>query len=157
MRTTPDTNILVRAAVSPFGPAGQILDRSTLPPHALVLSDQILDEVRRVLQYDRIRRLAGFSDDEREAWITLVAAVSEVVSPTEIVAVCQDPDDDVVVATAIEGRADVVCTLDRHLLNPLVQAYCATFQIRVLTDVELLTELRGTEPPEGNPAAERED
>ena len=147
MRTTPDTNILVRAAVSPFGPAGQILERSTLPPHALVLSDQILDEVRRVLQYDRIRRLAGFSDDEREAWITLVAAVSEVVSPTEIIAVCQDPDDDVVVATAVKGRADVVCTLDRHLLNPLVQAYCATFQIRVLTDVELLTEFRSAELP----------
>jgi putative PIN family toxin of toxin-antitoxin system len=150
MRTTPDTNILVRAAVSPFGPAGQVLDRSTLSPHALILSTQILDEVRRVLQYDRVRQLARISDEEREEWIALVAAVSEVVTPTEIVPVCQDPDDDVVVATAIMGRADVVCTLDRHLRSPLVQAYCATFQIRVLTDVELLAELRDSGSDEGN-------
>jgi len=143
MRTTPDTNILVRAAVSPFGPAGQVLDRSTLSPHALILSTQILDEVRRVLQYDRVRQLARISDEEREEWIALV-------TPTEIVPVCQDPDDDVVVATAIMGRADVVCTLDRHLRSPLVQAYCATFQIRVLTDVELLAELRDVGSNEGN-------
>ena len=85
MRTTPDTNILVRAAVSPFGPAGQFLDQSTLPPHAVVLSQPILDEVGRVLQYDRLRQLAGLSDAERAEWIALVTAVSEVVAPTEIV------------------------------------------------------------------------
>ena len=150
MRITPDTNILVRAAVSPFGPAGQVLDWSTLPPHVLILSPAILDEVRRVLQYDRVRQLARISDAEREDWIALVAAVSEIVTPTGITPVCDDPDDDVVVATAVVGRADVVCTLDRHLRAPLVQAYCATFQIRVLTDVELLDELRidrlGTTP-----------
>ncbi len=111
--------------MSPFGPAGQVLDWSTLPPHVLILSPAILDEVRRVLQYDRVRQLARISDAEREDWIALVAA-------------------------AVVGRADVVCTLDRHLRAPLVQAYCATFQIRVLTDVELLDELRidrlGTTP-----------
>jgi len=142
MRTPPDTNILVRAAASPLGPAGQVLDWSTLPPHTLILSTQILDEVRRVLQYDRVRQLARISDEEREEWIALVAAVSEIVTPTDVVPVCQDPDDDIVVATAIAGRADVICTLDRHLRASLVQAYCATFQIRVLTDGELLAELR---------------
>ena len=142
MRTTPDTNIIVRAVVSPQGPAGQVLDWSTLPPHTLILSAQILDEVRRVLQYDRVRRLARITDEERDEWISLLAAVSDVVSPTDIVPVCQDPDDDIVVATAIAGEADVICTLDRHLRSLLVQAYCATFQIRVLSDIELLAELR---------------
>lgn len=146
MRITPDTNILVRAAVSPFGPAGRILDWSTLPPHALILSSAILDEVRRVLQYNRVRQLARISDAEREEWIALVAALSEIVTPTEIIPVCDDPDDDVVIATAIVGRANVVCTLDRHLRTPLVQAYCATFQIRVMTDLELLDELRPDTP-----------
>jgi putative PIN family toxin of toxin-antitoxin system len=154
MRITTDSNILVRAAVRPLGPAGQVLDRSSLPPHALVLSMPILDEVRRVLQYERIRQLAGISDEEREEWIALVAAVSDVISPTEIVPVCQDPDDDLVIATAVAGRSNVVCTLDRHLRAPLVQAYCATFHIRILTDVELLAELRAQESCAGDTSDE---
>jgi putative PIN family toxin of toxin-antitoxin system len=155
MRITTDSNILVRAAVRPLGPAGQVLDRSSLPPHALVLSKPILDEVNRVLQYERIRQLAGISDDEREEWIALVAAVSDMASPTEVVPVCQDPDDDLVIATAVVGRSNVICTLDRHLRAPLVQAYCATFEIRILTDAELLAELRANESSAENTSGER--
>src|SRR5262249_22675537 len=75
---TTDSNILVRAAVRPLGPAGEVLDRSSLPPHALVLSAPILDEVRRVLQYERIRQLAGISHEERDEWIALVAVARKV-------------------------------------------------------------------------------
>ena len=47
------------------------------------------------------------------------------------------------VATAIVGRADVICTRDRHLRHPEVLAICQANGIRVLSDIELLNELRG--------------
>jgi len=53
VRFTLDSNILVRAATSPRGPALRVLD-IILSGHALVLSWFILDEVERVLLYPRI-------------------------------------------------------------------------------------------------------
>jgi predicted nucleic acid-binding protein len=50
----PDSNILVRAATSPRGPALRLLD-IILGAHTLVLSRFILAEVERVLLYPRIQ------------------------------------------------------------------------------------------------------
>ena len=49
MRFTLDSNILVRAATSPRGPALRLLD-VVLGAHTLVLSWFILEEVERVRQ-----------------------------------------------------------------------------------------------------------
>lgn len=61
-----------------------------------------------------------------------------------------DPKDAPVLATAIVGRADVICTRDRHLLHQDVLAICQANGIRVLSDIELLDELRAAES--GEPA-----
>lgn len=118
MRVLLDTNVLVRATGASAGPAQALLLRLAAPPHALVLSAFLLDELRRVLAYPRM------------------------LSQT----VLHDPDDDPMVACAVYGRADVLCTLDRHLHVHDVRAYCAPFKIRVLTDAELLAELRAEDP-----------
>lgn len=56
--------------------------------------------------------------------------------------VADDPDDDAVLLAAVEGRADVLCTLDRHLRTPEVREYCESRGITILTDAELLDRLR---------------
>jgi predicted nucleic acid-binding protein len=66
--------------------------------------------------------------------------VAPPLTPTPVVS--RDPDDDAVVATAVFGRADVLCTLDRHLLEPEVVAYCLARNISVLTDQQLRDRLR---------------
>lgn len=53
-----------------------------------------------------------------------------------------DPDDDHIVAAAVAARADVICTLNRHLHALGVRDYCAQRSIDILTDVELLERLR---------------
>ena len=62
--------------------------------------------------------------------------------PSATTIVPHDPKDDAVVLTAIAGHADAICTLDVHLREPDVQAFCLRHGIRVLTDIELLAELR---------------
>ncbi|MEX0717913.1 MAG: hypothetical protein WD066_15065 [Planctomycetaceae bacterium] len=59
-----------------------------------------------------------------------------------------DPDDDPIIATAVVGKVDVLCTLDRHIRLPEVEAYCAARNTRVMTDVDFLELLResDTEP-----------
>jgi predicted nucleic acid-binding protein len=76
-----------------------------------------------------------------EASSLLVQLSDEDVVPV----VSDDPDDDEVLATAIIGQADVLCSLDRHIRRPEVVAYCHRFGVRVRTDLELLTELRQSE------------
>jgi hypothetical protein len=51
--------------------------------------------------------------------------VSEVVYPGPAPCVVpSDRDDDPVVDTAVVGKADVLCTLNRDFYNPLVLSYC---------------------------------
>ena len=61
--------------------------------------------------------------------------------PSSTSIVPHDPKDDIVILTAIGGTADAICTLDAHVHDPRVKAFCNQHGIRVLTDVELLTEL----------------
>jgi len=52
-----------------------------------------------------------------------------------------DPDDDPVPFTALDGNAEVLCTLNRDFYRPNVLAFCAKNGI-LLNDVELLSALR---------------
>ena len=104
-----------------------------------------MDEVQRVLNYPRVQSIHGLALDEVEQYVRQLQSASELVDvPTPLaIPVAHDPDDDPIIAASVLGRVDVLCTLDRHLRRPEVIDYCAQFQIRVLTDVELLTEIRG--------------
>lgn len=151
MRVVCDANILVRAAVRPQGPARAVLDAASAPPHVLVVSEAILAEVRRALGYERLQRLVRMNTAEIDAYVAAVEGVADLISlPGAVPAVCRDPDDDAILATAVLGRADVLCTLDRALRSPDVAAYCAMHGVRVLTDVELLAQWRAAESVEGD-------
>src|SRR5260221_140011 len=143
MRTTCDANLLVRAMLHQKGLARAIVDLATQSPHVLVLSQPLIDDVRRVLQYDRIQKRYNMSDADIDDFAAFLHGVSDVViQPTLVPVVMADPDDDLVIATAVDGRAEAICTLDHHLADPAVVAYCAARGIRILTDIQLVQELR---------------
>ena len=149
MRVVLDTNVLVRAAGRSDSPARAVFERLLQPPHDLIASPFLLDELRRVMQYPRVQQMQGLSPEQIEQHVQDVAKGAELVDlPSPLTpAVLHDPDDDPIVATAVYGQTNVLCTLDRHLRSPSVEAYCAQFRIRILTDVELLNELRQLDQP----------
>jgi predicted nucleic acid-binding protein len=61
--------------------------------------------------------------------------------------VSADPDDDPIIQLAVAAHAAVLCTRDRHFHRPDVQAYCARHGIRILSDLDLLRELRALASP----------
>jgi putative PIN family toxin of toxin-antitoxin system len=147
MRVTCDANLLVRAALHSRGLAREILQHSTLSPHVLVVSPPLLGDVHRVLHYPRIQQRYALPDQDIDDFIAFVQAVSDVVVQPNIVRVVPgDADDDVIIATAVDGKADVICTLDQHFSNPAVLTYCVSRSIRIMTDVELVQELRRNTP-----------
>lgn len=151
MRAVLDTNILARSVAAPGGPAAELLEHLQ-PPHVLVASTHTLDELARVLRYPRLRRMHGRDDAEIDTLCNELRDASVVVStPPEAVPVIvpDDRDDDFVIAAALVGGATVIATRDSHLHADRVRQYCADHGIRVLTDLELLGELRADDDEGG--------
>jgi putative PIN family toxin of toxin-antitoxin system len=130
MRVVLDTNVLVRATKSAAGPARKLLANLSSAPHAIVTSSGLLAELMRVLEYPRLRAQHRLSRMEIEAFIGELFRIAEVVplQPGKIgTTVPADPEDDLVIRTAVEGKADVICTLDHHFQHPAARAFlCAT-------------------------------
>jgi putative PIN family toxin of toxin-antitoxin system len=146
MRIVLDNNVLVRAAANPVGPAGALLPLIT-PPHLLLLSSYALRELAEVLHYNRIRRLHGLSDQQIGEFLQGIKTAALIVAlhdpPRRIVP--GDEDDAYLIATAIHGNANVICSRDRDLFDPNVLTYCHAHGIEVVDDLELLNRLRSTE------------
>lgn len=142
MLIVADANILVRAAVSPTGPAGALLGRMESGDHKLVTSDHILDIVAGRLALPRIQRRHALPESRIQGYCLALRTVSIHVSPAQGPPIVPgDPEDDLIVYTAVAGRADVICTWDQHLYQPDVLAFCRRRGIRVCRDVDLLEDL----------------
>ena len=146
MRIVLDTNVLARAVASPGGPAGECFERIAAD-HVLVVSLELLAELARALSYDRVRRMHQLNDAGIDAFIESIEGGATVVSlpPPLPRVVPHDPDDDVVVATAVAGRVEVLCTRNRHLFEESVVAYCHEHGIEIMDDIHLLARMRGRE------------
>ena len=143
MRVVADTGILVRAAAKPVGPAREFLAFVRRGHAQLVLSPFLLEEVERVLHYPRLANRYCLSHAEIAAHLQLLRSVAEIVSPFEGKPIVPgDRDDDPVIYTALAGRADVLCTVDKHFFAPAVLSFCSRYGIRIQTDVDLVRELR---------------
>ena len=49
----------------------------------------------------------------------------------------------VIVQTAIDGKADALCTRDRHLLSPEAIEHCRRHAVRIMDDIDLYRILAG--------------
>lgn len=109
--------------------------------HVLVLSEEILEEVGRVLRYPRLRRAMRLTDPEIDTFLETLRTSAELVELDETLTVpIADPKDVMVVRTAISGKVSVIVTLDRDFHTAEVLAFCGERGIRVMTDVEALRE-----------------
>jgi len=149
MRVVLDSNILARATPGKTSAAREVLLLLTQTPHVLVTAAHLLTELARILQYPRVRAVHGLDDAGIQAFLQSDQAGSAIVNPVSPPPIqTRDADDDLVIATAIAGQVEVICTWDQDLFEPSVQAACATRGIRVLKDSDLLLELRSLLGPQ---------
>lgn len=143
MRIVLDSNILARAACGPPSPAAELLLRTLCSPYTVCISPVLLDELNRVLRYDRVRKLHRMQDSGIDAYIDNLRMSCLIVEPEKGTgSISADPDDDWVIATAVKSESQVICTLDRHLKTPAVVSYCQQREIEILSDSELLQRLK---------------
>ena len=100
----------------------------------LVTSEPLLTELADVLVRPRIARRYGITDGDIAELIISLRHLSIYVPVLGDLQLCRDPDDDVVIETAIRGRADVLVTRDDDLKDaPEVADVLATVGIAVVT------------------------
>ena len=139
MRITLDTNVLVSGHSPGSGEGRQLLLSIMRGGHRLVLSQTMLYELEETLHYPRIRQLYRLTDAQIAAYLNTLTDVAELVTlgpPVEIP--LTDRDDWMVLRTAIDGNADVLCTNDGGFYKAPALAFCAQYDLRVMRSQELL-------------------
>lgn len=116
MRIVLDTNVLVSGLLSKAGKPGRLILAASRDAVVLILSEQVLDELRDVLSRPHLERY--LIEAAAESYVEAINAVAEIVSdPLPAVNASQDPKDNMVLATALVGHADLIVSGDkRHLL-----------------------------------------
>lgn len=118
IRAVFDTNLFVSSLLRKNGLPAQALAAWRTHRLVLVTSPAIVAEVAATLKYPRIRRKYPVTDEEISELMDLLAADAVVVDGTSDVSgsVPDDPDDEMVLACAVEGEAHLIVTGDQHLL-----------------------------------------
>lgn len=111
MRVFLDTNVLV-AAFSTRGLCADVV-RAILAEHDLITGEVVLTELREVLTH-RLRLPAATIEDVL-ALLRDQEVVPKPPAPSDVLV--RDPDDRWILASAVAGRADVLVTGDRDLLD----------------------------------------
>ena len=124
-----DTDELVGAIIKSGGLPDQIVQAWRDDKFEMVLSPAMLAELAKVLRYPRLRKLHGWTDAQVDEFMDgLRAAATVVAGDAEVSVVADDPDDNVILACAVEGGVDYMVSGNAHLSNP------KTYQgIRVMT------------------------
>ncbi|XZE32479.1 putative toxin-antitoxin system toxin component, PIN family [Pirellulaceae bacterium SH501] len=139
-----DTNIIVRAVASPCGLASELLRRTISDGNLLCTSNFMLAELDRVLRYPRVRKIHGLSDIEIEDFVRSIQQVALVVEVDSAKSdpVTRDRNDDPVIETAVRGKANYLCSIDKDIGAKEVLDYCKAVGVEVVLDTKLIAILR---------------
>lgn len=113
-RLVVDTNVIVSAAIV-AGKSRKFLLKALLGGKCtLVTSDEIIGEIREVLGRPKFR----LDESEISGAVSTLKSLSDVVeTKSKFKVVKKDPDDDIFINAAYDGRADYIVSGDPHLLN----------------------------------------
>lgn len=119
-RIVIDTNVIVSAILNPSGTPAYILDAVMDGRFSSITSHALLEEARRVFAYPKLKRVLARNKVGPEAtdqYLDRLSQISTVVpGETTLDVIEGDPDDNMVIACALEGQADYVVTGDQHIL-----------------------------------------
>ncbi len=118
MRVVLDTNIIVGAFVAPLGVLASIVYFWRLGDIEVVVSKEILDEYKRALGYEKIRKVHHMSNEDIEEAIDELKDIAIVVVPKEKLLIVQgDRDDNKFFECALAGDAEVIVSGDKKVLD----------------------------------------
>ena len=118
LKAVIDINLFVSGLISKKGNPAKLLQLWHDHAFLLVISQAMVKEIERVLQYPRIRNKYNLKDQDLEQAVGTIKKFA-VVLPDAIGldVVKDDPDDNKVLACALAAQADYIVSGDGHLLK----------------------------------------
>ena len=117
-RAVLDANVVVSAYLNVGGKPARVLALARLDRIEICLSPQIILEIVETLLKPRLVKI---HKDKREDILVFAKALAEIADITpgtlEVYAVKADPDDNKILACAIEAHADFIVSGDHHLTD----------------------------------------
>jgi putative PIN family toxin of toxin-antitoxin system len=113
MKVVLDTNVLVSALIKAGKPRD--LFNKLVKQKQLVLSRVILEEFLDVVEDPKIAKYTN--EQDLTTFLNTLGNVTRIIPvKSRFKAVKEDPDDDIIVRTAFDGKAGFIVSGDRHLL-----------------------------------------
>jgi putative PIN family toxin of toxin-antitoxin system len=139
VRAVLDTNVSLRGFFRATSAPGRVIAALVDNRLTLVSSEPLLAELQDVLSRPKVRSKYGATQEDADEFIALLRDQADMVSITGASQGCRDPKDDAFIETALAGRADVIVSEDRDLLD--MTASGQLVGVRVLTALQFLREL----------------
>jgi putative PIN family toxin of toxin-antitoxin system len=113
-----DSTVLVSAFLTKAGISRDLLHQAQAGEFSICVSEEILTEIGRVLEYPRVRKRYRYADEAVTEYVALLRVVSQVVIDLpKIKPVVRDPNDDMIIACASKAGAEYIVTRDKDLLT----------------------------------------
>jgi uncharacterized protein len=107
-----DTNVWVSAFINPHGYPAKLRDAWMNAQFQVVVSVPLLNEIAEVLARPRIRNKYHIDAEEISEFLRLLSARAITVVTTGHLQLCRDPDDDLILETALLGQAQYAVSRD---------------------------------------------
>lgn len=129
LRLVLDANVFVSAVLKPKSDLARIFDLVKAGKVKLIISSDILSEVRGVFLYPKLRKRHRRTPQKIDNFLKKTVRVSIITSgKMKVEVIKDDPEDNKYLAAAAEGKADFIISGDHHLRD------LGTFQgIRILS------------------------
>jgi len=117
-RVVVDTNVLVSGTLESKGFSAQIIDAAIAGQIRFLVSTTLVEEYLEVIQRPHITKRYPKIGERVESVSFYLDTNALCVSTGEIARIVpDDPDDDFLIACAIEGNAEYIVSGDEHLLD----------------------------------------
>ena len=114
-----DTNVWVSAFINPAGSPARVHRAWLDNRFQVVVSLPLLDELSDVLTRPRLTRKYSIQAADVEEFLQLLIRRSKIAVPAGSVHECRDPDDDLILETAVLGQAQYAVTRDDDVKRDL--------------------------------------
>ena len=112
-----DSTVLVSAFLTEGGVSAELLRFARAGVLLVCLSEDILTETEHTLAYARIRARYDYTEDDVADFLNRLRIAASLVDELPHLTVVRDPNDDMVIATAVQAQASYIVTRDHDLLS----------------------------------------
>jgi putative PIN family toxin of toxin-antitoxin system len=148
VKAVVDTSVLVSAFLNPSGYPAQVVEAVRRGRFVLLMSPLLAEELYEVLARPRVLNARKSQPSDTKRFVQDLLELTEVVEITSELHLCRDEEDDMVLETALVGRATHLVSRDADIVRSqdLIR-HLGDRGVRVTTVSQFLRELENADEP----------